>query len=104
MGYSPEPPGGGAPQSKPAHFDNGGESPDGGKIAIVVVLEGAGRRMPLDSGADHVGGMASLLLCRGGQSGYSSARPPVRGRRVTDREHAGAGERPECGGMGTRAI
>jgi hypothetical protein len=101
MGKSPEPPCRGAPHPKPAHFDNGGESPDGGEIAIVVVVEGAGRWMPLDSGADHIGDMASLLLCRRGQPGYSSARPPVRGRRVTDREHAGAGERPECGGMGT---
>ena len=56
----------------------------------MVVLEGAGRRMPPDSGADHVGGVASLLLCRGGQPGYSSACPPVRGRRVTDRKDAGA--------------
>ncbi len=90
MGKSPEPPGRGTPQPKPAHFDNGGESSDGGEIAIVVVLEGAGRRMPLDSGADHGGGMASLLLCGGGQPGHSSTRPPVRGRRVTDREDAGA--------------
>src|SRR5580692_4840024 len=90
MGKSPEPPGGGAPQPKPAHFDNGGESSDGGEIAIVLVLEGAGRRVPLDSGVDDVGGMASLLLCRGCQPGYSSARPAVRGRRVPDREGAGA--------------
>ena len=41
MGKSPEPPGGGAPQPKPAHFDNGGEPSDRGEIAIVAVL---GRR------------------------------------------------------------
>ena len=43
-----------------------------------------------DSGADHVRGVTSLLLCCGGQPGLCSARPPVRGRRVTDRKHAGA--------------
>src|ERR1700744_5023708 len=87
MGEAPEPPGGSPPKPKPTDLHDGCQPANGRKIAIVAILEGPRRLVPLDGCADHRGDVLPLLLCRGGQTRDAGAHPPVRRGGVADREY-----------------
>ncbi len=86
MGKAPKPPGGRSPQPKLAHFHDRGEPPDRREIAVMPVLEGARRRMPLDCRPDHPRDVPPLLLRGRGKPWNPGTCPPVRRGRVADRE------------------